>query len=107
MVLGSSAYWLVMTLPFAVINFCDDRGRHCAFSQLELVDGRFLIRARFTCVAAIVMMDVMVVTAVDHGRRSLHRQTTVLRQLIGHRIDDASAEKQRPAARTCASLRRA
>jgi hypothetical protein len=58
------AYCLVMSLlPFAVINFCDDRGRHCAFSQLKnWSTAEFLIRAQlFTCVAAIVMMDVMVV----------------------------------------------
>ena len=58
------SYWLVMSLlPFAVINFCDDRGRHCAFSQLaNWSTAEFIIRAQiFTCVAAIVMMDVMVV----------------------------------------------
>jgi hypothetical protein len=57
------AYWLVMSLlPFAVINFCDDRGRHSAHSQLEnWSTAESLIRADiFTCKAAIDMMDVMV-----------------------------------------------
>ena len=58
------AYQLVMSLlPFAVINFCDDRGRHCAFSQLEnWSTAECLIRADiFTCKAAIDMMEVIVV----------------------------------------------
>ena len=57
------AYWLVMSLlPFAVINFCDDRGRHCAFSQLEnWSTAECLIRADiFACEWAMEMMDVMV-----------------------------------------------
>ena len=30
------AFWLVMrVLPMAVINYCDDRGRHSAFSQFH------------------------------------------------------------------------
>ena len=58
------AYLLVMyLLPLAVINFCDDRGRHCAFSQLEnWSTAEFAIRAQlFTCAAAIAMFDLMVV----------------------------------------------
>ena len=58
------SYWLVMSLlPFAVINFCDDRGRHCAFSQLEnWSTAECIIRSQiFTCKAAIEMMNVMVV----------------------------------------------
>ena len=57
------SYWLVMSLlPFAVINFCDDRGRHCAFSQLEnWSTAECIIRADiFTCEAAMEMMDVTV-----------------------------------------------
>jgi hypothetical protein len=58
------AYWLVMMLlPFAVINFCDDRGRHCAFSQLaNWSTAECIIRADiFTCEAAMDMMEVIVV----------------------------------------------
>ena len=58
------AFWLVMrVLPLAAINYCDDRGRHSAFSQFDnWSTAEFLIRSQiYTCEEAIKMMDVMVV----------------------------------------------
>ena len=58
------SYWLVMhLLPLPVINFCDDRGRHSAFSRLNnWSTADFAVRAAlFTCSEAIKMMDLMVV----------------------------------------------
>lgn len=58
------AYWFVMdVLPLAVINYCDDRGRHSAFARLDnWSTAEFLIRSQiYTCEEAIKMMNVMVV----------------------------------------------
>ena len=58
------AYWLVMhVLPLGITNFCDQRGRHSAFSQFDnWSTAEFLIRSQiYTCEEAIKMMDLMVV----------------------------------------------